>query len=403
MENKRRKHILVVAPASFPVNNAEAIVNIKLLKALSASDHFEIDLLSKKNKNENYPSASLDEYGVKCNLKVVEVDNSPFNIKVLWQNFMSLLKFGIFFKGCHWAYPASKAIDKLLKENHYDYLLTKNSPSYLIGRYAQKKYGIKWVASWNDPYPSEKYPAPYGNGFSFKSTRINKEVSIMQYADIHIFPSVRLKKYMGKYLNLESKPVFVIPHIIEPTHLVQHNQSSVLRLIHSGNLMNPRSPRPLLDGLKLALTKKKDMKISIFVLGVMSQIDRDYAKSIGLASYIEFLKPVEYKKSLEVSQKYDVSLIIEADCEEGIFLPTKVGDCMQSNLITFALSPSEGNLKDLYIEKYVNYFADIKSSTDICDTILLLYRDFCENKLVRVTKYKPEYLADDIVKKYFDL
>ena len=42
------KKILMIAPASYPVNGAEAIVNIKLLKALSDSGEFEIDLISKK-------------------------------------------------------------------------------------------------------------------------------------------------------------------------------------------------------------------------------------------------------------------------------------------------------------------------------------------------------------------
>ena len=46
------KKILMIAPASYPVNGAEAIVNIKLLKALSDSGKFEIDLISKKNKKK---------------------------------------------------------------------------------------------------------------------------------------------------------------------------------------------------------------------------------------------------------------------------------------------------------------------------------------------------------------
>ena len=43
-------------------------------------------------------------------------------------------------------------------------MITKNYPSELLGYYLKKKYNIKWVATWNDPFPHEKYPHPYGNG-----------------------------------------------------------------------------------------------------------------------------------------------------------------------------------------------------------------------------------------------
>lgn len=70
------KRILFIAPASFPVTGAENIVNIKLLQALSKSGDFEIDLVSKKSKWENYPSESISTYAVNLeSLNVVEVDN----------------------------------------------------------------------------------------------------------------------------------------------------------------------------------------------------------------------------------------------------------------------------------------------------------------------------------------
>ena len=43
------KRILFIAPASFPANSAEAIVNLKQLKLL-CDNGYKIDVISKKNE-----------------------------------------------------------------------------------------------------------------------------------------------------------------------------------------------------------------------------------------------------------------------------------------------------------------------------------------------------------------
>ena len=82
------KRILLIAPSSYPINGAEAIVNIKLLRALTKSGNFEIDLVSKKHKWANYKSEDLSELGIRLrSLNIVEVDNK-INLKTIWLHFL---------------------------------------------------------------------------------------------------------------------------------------------------------------------------------------------------------------------------------------------------------------------------------------------------------------------------
>lgn len=400
------KKILVVAPTSYPVNGAEAIVNIKLLKALSEDGGFVIDLIAKKNKWQNYPSASIEEYGVKCNLHLVEVDNRIYNPIVIFQNLLCLLTFGAIYKGCHWAVKAMRVAKQLINRNDYDYVLTKSNPSYLVGYYLKKKYGVKWVASWNDPYPNELYPQPYGNGPQYSDSSTRRRVSIMQNADVHIFPSMRLQEYMGSYMNIADKEKIIIPHIITPMDMPMHKFDGTLRMIHSGKLYYPRSPETLLHGLRKALHVCPEMKINISILGNMNIEYMNLVKELDLEKYVNYLEPVEYHKSLEILSQYDVALIIEANCKEGIFLPTKVGDYMQLSMPMFAISPISGNLHDLYNEGYIRFFADINSPESICEGILSCHNSFIkrDNTVDKSRpKYKKEYLAEYIVEKYRNL
>ena len=89
------KRILFIAPSSYPVNGAEAIVNIKLLRALSECGEFAIDLVSKTHKWQNYPTnETLEELNVKLeSYTTISVDNK-MSVRVVWEHILAFLFFG---------------------------------------------------------------------------------------------------------------------------------------------------------------------------------------------------------------------------------------------------------------------------------------------------------------------
>ena len=210
------KKILYISPDSYPMHGAESIVNLKLLRAMTRSGQFSIDLISKRNKNQQYGENSLSELGIKLNsLNIVEVDNK-INLSTIWGHIMCFLKFGIVFKGSHWAYSALKIAEALVKDNKYDYVLTKSLTAPLLGYYFKKKYGIKWVATWNDPYPDCLYPEIYAKMLGAKYDLASRALIrvIHKYPDVHIFPSVRLKNHLMPYFKIKEEDTVIIPHVL---------------------------------------------------------------------------------------------------------------------------------------------------------------------------------------------
>lgn len=399
------KKILMIAPASYPVNGAEAIVNIKLLKALSDSGKFEIDLISKKNKWENYASEPFENLGINLrSLNIVEVDNK-INIKTIWQHLMSLILFGVVFKGCHWAVEALSIAKKLVVENKYDFIVTKNAPSLLLGYYLKKKYGVKWIATWNDPYPVAKYPSPYGKGADAKENHSDKAlIKIMNnWVDYHLFPSDRLRTYMMKYLSVSIDKTKIIPHVVLPYkegNELNLYKEDILKILHSGNLQNPRNPETFFLALRRFIHNNPTLKIEVTIMGVYDKNTANYIKASSLDNVVKVIPSVSYNESLQILKDYHVALIIEADCEEGIFLPTKVSDFMQCGKPIFAVSPKKGVLKDLCNETYIGYFADVRNIDAIYEEISKLYNDFKDGKLEDNIKIPEEYKSDDIVSQY---
>ena len=206
--------ILLIAPKCIPVNGAESIVNIKMLQSFAQSDDIEVDVVSRRNMLSTYPADSINRYKIKVrNLCIVESDNKV-SIKTIWQTFMCFLKFGCAYKGSLWAYVALREVNHLIANNDYDFVLTKNSPSFLLGAYLKKK-GFRWVASWNDPFPTSFYPRPYGQGNNHKPSLLDRlMIRLMKKADYHVFPTLRLQQHMAAYLPFPETRAKVIPHVV---------------------------------------------------------------------------------------------------------------------------------------------------------------------------------------------
>lgn len=389
------KRILFIAPESFPINGAEAIVNIKQLEVLSKAGCI-IDVVSKKRKWTDYPIMKLSDTDIHLNsLHVLEVDNR-LNWRTIRLHLLTFVAFGIVYKGAHWAWPALQVCKRLIKENRYDCVMTKSFPSELVGYWIKKHGHIKWIATWNDPYPVAKYPEPYGGGPEAKIFfGARKLIPMMEkYPDYHLFPSDRLKNYMLRYLNIPIEKTRIIPHVVLEKKNVNKAGNGQLSILHSGNLNYPRDPQPFLEALSFFIKKNPDANVKVYFQGVLPNNLITSVEKLGLKNYVEILPAVSYKESMLALSKYQVVLIIEAPCEEGIFLPTKVSDYMQEGKTIFAVSPKVGVLHDLYKSQHIGYFASC-CKDDIQNTISVLYKDFQENNM-KETKIPMSYFPKAI-------
>lgn len=383
MKIMAKKRVLMLAPHSFPVFGAEAIVNINLLRVLAQSGEFEIDLISRKVSWSFYPSASFESYGFSLSsFNVVEISDG-FSLKNLLLLIRSLFHFGIVYWECPWAEAALIKAKENIQNHNYDYLVTKNNPSFLLGWYLKKKYGLKWVASWNDPFPFSKYPPPYNKGVTHRRLMVDQLIiRKMRCADVHVFPCDRLSGYMQGYLQVDAERCVTVAHV-SSFHFVDRQMPSeaTLRMIHSGNLLPPRDASVLLQALSTVRNMNPDFSIHLTLVGKMPLTIETMIRQHGLEGCVEVMDLVEYKKSLEMMSDYDLAIIVEAPVKEGIFLPTKVGEYVNMGIPVLAISPEIGTLNDLYNQKVIGYFAPVNNVDSIAKEICKVYYDFVGKNL----------------------
>lgn len=396
----------MIAPACYPVNGAEAIVNMKLLQAFSHTDDITVDLISRNNAY-TYPSDGIEKYGVKINeLHLIEYV-PHINIPTLWRLILSLLYFRLSYFDAVWAIEALRVVKDLVRRNKYDFVLTKNAPSYLLGAYLKRK-GLKWVASWNDPFPASYYPFPYGQGKDCKGTRLERRmIKQMRLADCHVFPTYLLQEHMRSYLQVPQAKCKVIPHVVLSNKGQESSRSlvkkhDVLKIIHSGNLYGQRNPSSFFNAVEIVLESNPNIKVSITILG---KIDDRFMPELDnlprVKQSLKYLSPVEYQQSLAMLDDYDLACVIEAPCRKGeaVFLPTKVTDFMQKGIPIMAISPLDGVLHGLYKNGNIGYYGDISDVSSIERTIKSAYKDYVGSG-IRENVIDDSFNSESVVESY---
>ncbi|MBQ5943974.1 MAG: glycosyltransferase [Bacteroidales bacterium] len=401
--------ILLIAPKCFPLEGAESIVNIKLLQAFSQYEDIQVDVVSRRHSKGVYPSDEIAAYHVRIGELCIVESYNKLNLKTAWQTFMCFLKFGSGFKGCVWAYVALPYVRRLIKKNHYDFILTKSSPSFLLGAFFRKA-GIPWVASWNDPFPSGFYPAPYGRDNDHRPTFLETlMLRQMRKADYHIFPSHNLLEHMVSYLRVDKERCKVIPHAIIPDargddrlRVAEASNDFTLHIIHSGNLSSPRDPTSFFTAMDNILAEHPDYRIQVAIMGSVAQ---DVLPSKERFPYLNerfvCIAPVEYNHALSILTQYDLACIIEANTNvgKGVFLPTKVTDFLQMGIPVMSVSPREGVLHSMYREGSIGYFCDVSDISSIEREIIKAYDDFTHGGLKQGV-VNPAFLPEGVVSSY---
>lgn len=417
------KRILYIAPHSFPIKSSESICNSKVAFVL-ASNKNKVDVFTCSDSS-TYPQDSKIDNFLKGspNLRVISVSPSKnifhrngsivSNLKNVPHNLKIFLKTGYFYNGISTPFAILQAVEKLIKSEggfHYDVMITRGFFTDIVGIILKRKYGVKWVANWNDPFPLKRFPFPYGQGYDAKLPFFENRVykAIQKYADVHTFPSFRLRNYMLKcFTDVKKEDTRVIYHMahsgLSQFFHGEEPKGSVLKIVSCGSVETPRKPEVFIEALSLAL-KEININVKLYFVGFYSDNLKRLTNELGLSGIVEFLPPKNYSECMDFISLCDMSLIVETTCEEGIYLPTKCVDAFQCGKPIFCVSPKVGTLKDIVQTFHVGYVSDIDDLNDVAIQIKRMFRDYLANALPIVNKQiAPEFFEEYIGKQFQEL
>ena len=315
--------------------------------------------------------------------------------------------------GLRWARLAVQRGREMLNQKRYDALISRAPPEvgHLPALILARETGVPWIANWNDP-PVGAWPTPYSNGSQVHQwiyERLARQV--LTQATALTFPSERLAQHIFRHFEINPQPrVAIIPHAAMPGLQLPplRKSTDVFRLCHAGKLCNARDPRKFLEGIQQFLVAER-LPAGQFIFDQIGHVDADLqvlSREYGIQEHVRCTGPMSYLATMEYLSQSDVAVLVEAPCEEGIFLPSKLIDYAQTGRPIFAASPRNGTVADLMAKHGGGIAADTSSSESIAGALTALHRAWKRRELDEKFNSRElckQFTSDSILDSYQEI
>lgn len=247
---------------------------------------------------------------------------------------------------------------RLHRDRPFDVVYSRGLPNvaHIAAYWITRAIKRPWIANFNDPWDLEGahlLPQDRDKRKRTLALRISDFWlrRVMRTADVLTFPCSRLRDYHLRLAQPRGKCV-VLPHIGHRANPVE--RSEFFQLVHAGNLGPGESTRrnttiSLLRGLRAFLDQRPVAKdrCRLVLVGPEDRPTLALARELNLEAYVTCTGRVSYAESLQHMAAATVCLLVEGNMPEGIYLPSKFPDYIQSRKPVIALSPSIGTIADL--------------------------------------------------------
>lgn len=220
------------------------------------------------------------------------------------------------------------------------------------GKGLQGQPELPWIAYFSDPWPFFLYPPPYRSrsGRLYRRRALGIARRICERADALLFPSRRLAESLAPVYRIPADRIHVAPHM-GPGASESRGQGGApaedqddprLVLRHAGYLMKERRVDGLFEAL-LALDETQRNRIRVQFMGRRAPGLEVPAALDGVVTFLAPRPPAEARRWMAEA---DVALLVEADCDEGVFLPSKFAEYVVDGYPLLCLSPAPGTIDD---------------------------------------------------------
>ena len=302
-----------------------------------------------------------------------------------------------------WVKPSVAYLEKYIRENEIDTIITSGPPHslHLIGLELKQKMNLKWLADFRDPWTTIGY---------HKSLRLSQyaakkhkqlERQVLNTADTIIVTSKTTK---AEFQALTTKPIEVITNGFDVEKVDKQSLDTKFSLAHIGSFLSERNPKIVWESLVELCTEIPDFKshLEIKLIGAISQEVLETIEQFGLNLYLNNLGYVSHAEAVAHQRKSQVLLLIEINSEETkSILPGKLFEYMVSERPILAIGPKDSDFAEIITNTNSGVFFEYSEKAKLKQTIHEYYNQFLEAKLkshaVGLQQYSRKNLTQQLV------
>lgn len=303
-----------------------------------------------------------------------------------------------------WVKPSVEFLEKYIKDNDIDTIVTSGPPHslHLIGLELKEKLNVKWFADFRDPWTTIGY---------HKSLRLSKyaankhkalEHKVLNSADTIIVTSKTTKT---EFQAITSKPIAVITNGYDTEEVAKQTLDTKFSLAHIGSFLSERNPLILWESLVELLHEISDFKahLEIKLIGAVSQEVLETISQYGLNEYVNNLGYVSHTEAIAHQRNSQVLLLIEIDSQDTkSIIPGKLFEYMVSDRPIVAIGPKDSDFAEIITNTNTGVFFDYSEKMKLKSVILDFYNQFLEGKLqvngIGLQHYSRKNLTKELAK-----
>ena len=260
-----------------------------------------------------------------------------------------------------WVNPSVDYLSNYIKTNAVDVIITTGPPHsmHLIGLELQKRFAVKWIADFRDPWTSIGYHKELK--LTDKSAQKHKDLErlVLTKADTILTTSFTTKQ---EFAEITQKPIHVITNGYDIESIEKPPLDTKFTISHIGSLLSKRNPHILWQALNEILQENEQFRsdFQLQLIGKVSSEIIDTIKEFKLDAYLNVLGYVSHTEALKYQRSSQVLLLIEIDSFETIgIIPGKLFEYMAAERPILAIGPKQSDvekiIKDTNAGKYFNY------------------------------------------------
>jgi glycosyltransferase involved in cell wall biosynthesis len=243
-----------------------------------------------------------------------------------------------------WAMGAASTIEALGLPAQHDVLVSFGQPmsDHLAALALKRRTGLPWIAHFSDPWKRNAFRTAH---MLSRLMDPAYEKKVLQEADHLIFTSEEsrllvLEGYPDSYLAKAS----VLPHAYDPDlyGTGAPSRDGKRRLVHVGNFYGHRTPDALLKGVATLASKSPAVLegLELHFYGHVADDVRERALRYPIgAAMLRFHGSVPYLESLTRMKEADGLILVDADADRSVFLPSKLVDYLGAGRPIFGVTP----------------------------------------------------------------
>lgn len=303
----------------------------------------------------------------------------------------------------YWVKPSVAFLEKYIKENGIDIIVTSGPPHslHLIGLELKQKLNLKWIADFRDPWTTIGYHKSLRLSNYASKKHKSLEHQVLNTADTIIVTSNTTKT---EFQAITTKPIAVITNGYDTEKVEKEALDTKFSLAHIGSFLSERNPKLLWETLVELLQEIPDFKLhlEIKLIGAVSQEVLETISGFGLNSYLNNLGYISHSEAIAHQRKSQVLLLIEINSEDTkSIIPGKLFEYMVSDRPIIAIGPKDSDFAEIITNTNTGVFFDYSEKVKLKSVLLGFYNQFLEGKLqsnaVGLQHYSRKSLTEKLV------